>query len=519
MSRTILIFSDGTGQVGGYEFDEDRTNVYKLYRATRVAPDSCINPKDQAAFYDPGLGSRRCKPGFLATRIVRWIYDKISQLTGLGITQNIIDCYAAIIRLAKPEDRIFLFGFSRGAYTVRCVAAVVALCGIPTRNRDRSKLPLDERGSKRLATYAVKHIYQFAPSRKKEEAPPRQRFLLETREKLAKRFRAECASSNSTDADRANAYPYFVGAFDTVAALGSLAQSVVATLLYAAIAVLVSALLSRAPQLPLIGPYLGWLTFWHILIALVVIPIAIALCVYIGTHTKFDFHVPGYSAWHQFRTLHFTMQWKHMFYDTDLNINIPYAKHAISIDENRKDFARVCWGVPDGRPARDEYNNLTFEQVWFPGNHNDIGGGYKENESRLSDAALKWMLACAHIIPNGVKYDSSVLRLYPDSGGMQHDEVKSGFGAIPNFFRITWTYGARELPKKENSQFSDATMHRSVYERFDMDEVPQYDVMQQYRPGTLAIHVDFKDAYGNPEGKSNPNRSAVAQFIEDRLPS
>jgi Uncharacterized alpha/beta hydrolase domain (DUF2235) len=72
MCRNILIFSDGTGQVGGYEFDEDRTNVYKLYRATRVAPDSCINPKDQAAFYDPGLGSRRRKPGFLVTRITRW---------------------------------------------------------------------------------------------------------------------------------------------------------------------------------------------------------------------------------------------------------------------------------------------------------------------------------------------------------------------------------------------------------------------------------------------------------------
>jgi hypothetical protein len=346
MSRNILIFSDGTGQVGGYEFDEDRTNVYKLYRATRVAPDSCINPKDQAAFYDPGLGSRRRKPGFLVTRIVRWIYDKLSLATGLGITQNIIDCYAAIIRLAKPEDRIFLFGFSRGAYTVRSVAAVVALCGIPTQNRDGSKLPLDDRGSKRLATYAVKHVYQFTPSRKKDKATARQKFLLVTREKLAERFRIECASAKPANPKYPNAYPYFVGAFDTVAALGSLAQSVVATLLYAVIAVLVSALLSRAPQLPLIGPYLGSLTFWHILITLVVIPIAIALFVYIGTHTKFDFRVPGYSAWQQFRTLHFTMQWKHTFYDTDLNINIPYAKHAISIDENRRDFARVRWGVP-----------------------------------------------------------------------------------------------------------------------------------------------------------------------------
>jgi uncharacterized protein (DUF2235 family) len=518
MSRNILIFSDGTGQVGGYEFDEDRTNMYKLYRATRVAPDSCINPKEQAAFYDPGLGSRRRKPGFLVTRIVRWIYDKVSQATGLGMTQNIIDCYAAIIRLANPEDRIFLFGFSRGAYTIRSVAAVVALCGVPTRNRDGTKLPLDESGSKKLATYAVKHIYQFTPSRKKEKATPRQKFLLETREKLAKRFRAECASSNPTDAERANAYPYLVGAFDTVAALGSLSQSVGASAVYAGITALVSFVLSQAPQLPLISGYLSFLSFWHIYIVLLAVPIAIALCVYIGTHIKFDFHVPGYSALQQVQTFHFTVEWKHKFYDTDLNINIPYAKHAISIDENRRDFARVCWGVPDGRPDRDEYNNLTFEQVWFPGNHADIGGGYKENESRLSDAALKWMLGCAYIIPNGIKYDKSVLRLYPDSGGMQHDEVKSGFGAIPQLFGITWTYGARELPKMDNKELSDATMHRSVYERFDMDEVPQYDVMQQYRPGTLAIHVDFKEAYANPKGKSNPDRSAVAQYIEDRLP-
>ena len=58
MARNILIFSDGTGQVGGYAFDEDRTNVYRLFRATRIGPDSCIDPQEQAAFYDPGLGSR-----------------------------------------------------------------------------------------------------------------------------------------------------------------------------------------------------------------------------------------------------------------------------------------------------------------------------------------------------------------------------------------------------------------------------------------------------------------------------
>ena len=517
MARNILIFSDGTGQVGGYDFDEDRTNVYKLFRATRVGPDSSIDPQEQAAFYDPGLGSRG-EGGFPLGRLVRWIYRKVSQATGLGITRNIIDCYAAIIRLAKPDDRSFFFGFSRGAYTVRCVAAVVALCGIPTRNLDGSKLPLDMAGSRKLAKYAVKHVYQFTPSRKEYEATAYQEFLLQTRDRLAIRFRMDCASFDPEHPIHPNKYPYFVGAFDTVAALGSLAQGVCFAFLYLVGATVVSRLISLLPDVPHIGPYLTFFQFAPVIIALVAMPIAIASIIYISAHVTFDFKVPGYSRREQLRTFHFNTEWKHTFYDTDLNLNIPYAKHAISIDENRKDFARVKWGVPDNRPSRDEFNNLTFEQVWFAGNHADIGGGYPENESRLSDTALKWMLACAYTIPSGIKYDRSVLRLHGNSAGIQHDEVKSGYGTVPNFFCITWTYGARELPKMQNSEFSEATMHRCVYERFDMDEVSDYDAMMEYRPITLSNHLDFKDAYGKPGSKSDPERRSVAAYIEERLP-
>ncbi len=58
--------------------------------------------------------------------------------------------------------------------------------------------------------------------------------------------------------------------------------------------------------------------------------------------------------------------------------------------------------------------NLYFEQVWFPGVHADIvGGGYLENEARLSNIALGWMVAAASIIPDGLKHDGSVLKLWP----------------------------------------------------------------------------------------------------------
>ena len=137
MSKNILIFSDGTGQAGGVTFDENRSNVYKLFRATRCGPNSTIDPTEQVAFYDPGLGSPRDNH-FTFGWVGRKIYNLISQGTGFGITANIVDCYAALIRLWRPGDKIYLFGFSRGAYTVRCLAAVIAYCGIPTKLQDDS---------------------------------------------------------------------------------------------------------------------------------------------------------------------------------------------------------------------------------------------------------------------------------------------------------------------------------------------------------------------------------------------
>lgn len=100
MGRNIVIFSDGTGQRGGVLVDERRSNIYKLYRATRVAPDSCVDPTEQTAFYDPGLGTLPVgvdSPAALA----RSLYNLASQATGLGITRNIVDCYAALVRLAS----------------------------------------------------------------------------------------------------------------------------------------------------------------------------------------------------------------------------------------------------------------------------------------------------------------------------------------------------------------------------------------------------------------------------------
>src|ERR1700680_4496024 len=93
MGKNILIFSDGTGQRGDILFDENRSNIYKLYRATRCGPDSSVDPQEQIAFYDPGLGSQ-ADGGRVFGRLLRWIHNTVAQATGFGITRNIIDCYA-----------------------------------------------------------------------------------------------------------------------------------------------------------------------------------------------------------------------------------------------------------------------------------------------------------------------------------------------------------------------------------------------------------------------------------------
>jgi hypothetical protein len=231
--------------------------------------------------------------------------------------------------------------------------------------------------------------------------------------------------------------------------------------------------------------------------------------VYVWTHLKFDFAVPGYGYLDSIRTIHLTELWS-AFYDARLDERVGYARHAISIDENRKDFRRVGWGERGISKPPDEEGNLWFEQVWFPGNHADIGGGYPENESRLSDIALNWIFESAASVPNGIKLDTRVLAPWPHPEGMQHDEVKVGYGPLPSLLGIGWT-------KKERSVgVPDATMHRSVYRRFDQPSVKLYDRMGAYRPETLRTHVDFARFYD--EGAPFPATSESSATCMAREP-
>ena len=191
------------------------------------------------------------------------------------------------------------------------------------------------------------------------------------------------------------------------------------------------------------------------------------------TRTKVAFGLPGHPWW---RTLHIN-RLRVQMYDKSLNPRVNFARHAISIDERRRSFPRVKWGAPGvSKPGTPPW----FEQLWFAGNHSDIGGSYPENESRLSDVTLRWMVDAA--AQAGMTDDPSVLRTYPDPPGQQHDETRTGV------FRL-----ARKLSRNPPK---DAPLHPTVIARLSARRVLQFDEAKPYRPDCLRDHEEAKRFFG-----------------------
>ena len=112
MAKNIVVFSDGTGQKGG---QGTNTNVYKLFN---IIEDRTAR---QISYYDPGVGTD---------------WRRISgNISGSGISKNIMQCYRFIFENYEAGDRIYLFGFSRGAATVRSLSSYIHLFGILPKSR------------------------------------------------------------------------------------------------------------------------------------------------------------------------------------------------------------------------------------------------------------------------------------------------------------------------------------------------------------------------------------------------
>jgi uncharacterized protein (DUF2235 family) len=111
MSKRIAYCADGT-----WDTSKSHTNVYKLFKALDVSGD-------QMPFYDDGVGANG---------------DPISRLLGgafgTGLWEKIKEGYTKIAHVYEAGDKVYIFGFSRGAYTARSLAGMIMACGLPTQD-------------------------------------------------------------------------------------------------------------------------------------------------------------------------------------------------------------------------------------------------------------------------------------------------------------------------------------------------------------------------------------------------
>ncbi|MBP2315327.1 DUF2235 domain-containing protein [Azospirillum soli] len=281
MAKNVVVCCDGTAN----EFATNRTNVAKLF-FTLVK-----NPIEQAVHYHPGVGTME-PPGAL-TRTGALLTRTAGLAFGYGLDRDVRDAYTFIADTFEDGDKLFLFGFSRGAYTVRAVAALLYMYGL---------IP---KGNAPLVPYAVRMMWAINRLRRKRRPGDADDPRIDEYFRLAADFKVTFSRVCK---------PHFVGVWDTVSSV-------------------------------------GWFTS----------PVSLPYTTY--------------------------------------NSDIAIGRHAVAIDERRAFYRTHLWRLP---PDANKHRN-DIKQVWFPGVHCDVGGGYPEAESGLSKFPLEWMIAEAEAA--GLKVD------------------------------------------------------------------------------------------------------------------
>jgi uncharacterized protein (DUF2235 family) len=195
VSKNIVICSDGTGNSA----NKDRgTNVFKLFEAVDLnghRTDPKLTP--QVALYDDGVGTE----SFLPLKLLGGAF-------GWGLKRNVLNLYTGLVRIYDPGDRVYLFGFSRGAFTVRTLAGLIARGGIlnwklldTTDDMTKAVAQVYETYRKGYRTWLWRKLHLKSEDDVKKDA-----------EMAMQEFKA---SSKAHDVDI-----HFIGVWDTVDAVG-----------------------------------------------------------------------------------------------------------------------------------------------------------------------------------------------------------------------------------------------------------------------------------------------------------
>ncbi|MFT6046076.1 MAG: hypothetical protein ACI9WC_001781 [Arenicella sp.] len=189
MSKNIIICSDGTGNTGG---KGSVTNVWRMFESINRASNETV----QVAFYDDGVGTESFKP----MRILGGAF-------GVGLARNVKQLYTEICRIYEPGDKLFFFGFSRGAFTVRTLLGWIMEVGLinPVGTSDARELDA-------LVNKSYKSL------RAHFRTIPERLFISEkTAEKRKDKLKDKLFELNS---EQERSLGHFIGVWDTVDAVG-----------------------------------------------------------------------------------------------------------------------------------------------------------------------------------------------------------------------------------------------------------------------------------------------------------
>jgi uncharacterized protein (DUF2235 family) len=118
MNKRIVICLDGTNN----QYDANNTNVVKLYGMLDRTD------ADQLAYYQPGIGTMA--PAGIWWKFQRWFTTRLDLAIAWLLEDHVSSAYRFLMRYYEEGDRIYIFGFSRGAYTARVLAAMLFKVGL-----------------------------------------------------------------------------------------------------------------------------------------------------------------------------------------------------------------------------------------------------------------------------------------------------------------------------------------------------------------------------------------------------
>jgi uncharacterized protein (DUF2235 family) len=182
---------------------------------------------------------------------------------------------------------------------------------------------------------------------------------------------------------------------------------------------------------------------------------------------------------------------RYEFMDVILDSRIAHARHAVSLDEMRGPFRPTLWAESAAGANQD------IKQVWFPGDHSDVGGGH-DDDARLSDGALRWMIDEAEAAV-GLPFDTAKrAAIVPDAvKGTLHGMERGAWGAV---MEVAFQPCPRATPLVDDTWPLPDRVAGSAYERQKgsrgLPPEKQYRPSRTLEPGeTASVVVDAKNGW------------------------